>query len=135
MMQVFVDTSAWIALINARDQLHRQAHNVNARLTQQRVRWVTTEFVLIEVADALSSPPLRQLAIDYLNNLRRRPHFSIVPVSEELLQWAWDFYSRRLDKDWSLTDCTSFVVMTQEGMTQAFTADHHFEQAGFKKLL
>jgi predicted nucleic acid-binding protein len=41
----------------------------------------------------------------------------------------------RQDKDWSLTDCISFVVMRDRGITKVFTTDHHFEQAGFKKLL
>jgi predicted nucleic acid-binding protein len=42
---------------------------------------------------------------------------------------------RRPDKWWSLTDCISFIVMQQEGLTEALTTDHHFEQAGFKILL
>ena len=44
-------------------------------------------------------------------------------------------YSRRPDKEWSLTDCISFVVMSDEGLTEALTGDHHFEQAGFTPLL
>jgi len=44
-------------------------------------------------------------------------------------------FSRRVDKAWSLTDCTSFVVMQEEGLTDALTTDHHFEQAGFAVLL
>ncbi len=51
------------------------------------------------------------------------------------LDEGWMLYSQRPDKDWGLTDCISFAVMTQEGITQAFTSDRHFEQAGFTKLL
>jgi predicted nucleic acid-binding protein len=45
------------------------------------------------------------------------------------------FYESRPDKAWSLTDCISFVVMNQHGLTEALTGDHHFEQAGFTALL
>jgi len=46
-----------------------------------------------------------------------------------------ELYARRPDKSWSLTDCISFVVMTDRGLTEALTGDHHFEQAGFRALL
>jgi predicted nucleic acid-binding protein len=63
------------------------------------------------------------------------PNLQIIPVSPTLLADGWTLYCQRLDKEWGLTDCTSFVVMTQAQITQAFTSDHHFEQAGFIKLL
>ena len=44
-------------------------------------------------------------------------------------------YRERADKEWPLTDCISFVVMQEHGLAEALTADHHFEQAGFKALL
>jgi predicted nucleic acid-binding protein len=46
-----------------------------------------------------------------------------------------DLYASRFDKAWSLTDCISFVVMEQQGIREALTGDHHFEQAGFVALL
>lgn len=51
------------------------------------------------------------------------------------MQEGLQLYGQRLDQDWELTDCTSFVVMNRENITQAFTSNHHFEQAGFIKLL
>ena len=59
----------------------------------------------------------------------------IHPVSDSLFQQGWQLYTQRLDKDWGLTDCISFVVMQQENITEAFTTDKHFEQAGFVRLL
>lgn len=134
MIPVFVDTAAWIALINIRDALHGRAQSVYNRLVQQRVLLITTDFVLLEVADALSEPFLRPHTIGFLNRLRQDV-MEIVPLSEELLAKGWDFYSRRPDKEWGLTDCTSFVVMQEQGITEAFTSDHHFAQAGFTILL
>src|SRR5882724_2165037 len=106
-----------------------------AALRQHRSQLVTTEFVLVEVADALSAPNIRADTVRFINGLRQLPILRIVPAGESLLAAAWDLYGRRPDKEWGLTDCTSFVVMEQEGLTEAFTSDHHYEQAGFVKLL
>jgi predicted nucleic acid-binding protein len=56
-------------------------------------------------------------------------------MKHDVFKEAWDFYKARTDKDWSLTDCTSFVVMKSRGIERAFTADRHFEQAGFTVLI
>ena len=135
MLKAFVDAVAWIALINTGDALHNRAKQVRTHLQQQKVQLVTTEFVLLEVADALCAPHIRIKTIVFLNHLRQLPNLQIIPVSPTLLADGWTLYCQRLDKEWGLTDCTSFVVMTQRQITQAFTSDHHFEQAGFIKLL
>jgi predicted nucleic acid-binding protein len=135
MHKVFVDTAAWIALINISDGLHVPARQVMSTLRQQQVRLVTTEFALLEVADALSAPTTRSQTAVFVDGLRRLSVLRIIPASRELLADGWELYKQRSDKEWSLTDCTSFVVMMREQITQAFTSDHHFEQAGFVKLL
>ena len=135
MLKVFVDTVAWIALLNVNDVLHEQARQVMVALRWQNTRLITTEFVLLEVADALSAPSIRPQTVAFIEGLRWLPILQIVPASQSLLAAGWALYSQRSDKDWGLTDCTSFVIMTQEQITQAFTSDHHFEQAGFINLL
>ncbi len=135
MTKVFVDTAAWIALLNVRDALHQQANDVMDKLVRLKTPLVTTEFVLLEVADALSTPASRNQTLAFINSLRVLESLQIVSVSQKLLDEGWAFYSQRPDKDWGLTDCISFVVMTQQGITQAFTSDRHFQQAGFVKLL
>lgn len=134
-MKVFVDTAAWIALLNINDALHVRARQIRGTLQQQKVVLVTTEFVLLEVADALCTPAVRGQTVAFINRLRQVKRLQIIPVSQTLLADGWALYSQRPDKDWGLTDCISFVVMTQEQIAQAFTSDHHFEQAGFVKLL
>ncbi|MEC4817830.1 MAG: PIN domain-containing protein [Scytonema sp. PMC 1069.18] len=134
-MKVFVDTAAWIALANADDELHPRANQIMSDLLTQKTRLVTTEFVLLEVADALAAPHLRVTTIQFIHRLRQAPILRIVTLSEDLLADGWTLYSQRLDKDWGLTDCISFIVMLSEQITQAFTSDRHFEQAGFVKLL
>lgn len=135
MPSVFVDTVAWIALLNANDALHAQAQQVMTALRHQNAYLVTTEFVLLEVADALTAPSVRAQTIAFIEGLRELPILHIVPASQDLLAEGWMLYGRRSDKDWGLTDCISFVIMAQEQVAQAFTSDHHFEQAGFTNLM
>ena len=67
--------------------------------------------------------------------LRANPNITITAASAELFERGCRLYADRPDKDWSLTDCISFVVMEEKAITEALTADHHFEQAGFNALL
>lgn len=67
--------------------------------------------------------------------VRASAHFQTVPLSTELLDAGLALMGKRTDKDWSLTDCISFVVMERNGLHEALTGDHHFEQAGFNALL
>jgi hypothetical protein len=134
--KVFVDTSAWIALINTGDALAAQAKQILVRLNQQQIILVTTEFVLLEVADALCKTNLRQKTYAYINGIKQALDvIQIIPLEQSLLDRGWAIYHQYSDKDWGLTDCISFVVMKQEGITEAFTSDKHFEQAGFTKLM
>jgi uncharacterized protein len=122
-------------LFLTRDSLHVRAQQVLLELKQRRVVLLTTEFVLIEVADALCSPSLRRLTVPFITRLPNEPKVEIIPASSELFAAGWALYSQRPDKEWGLTDCTSFALMTQRSISQAFTSDHHFAQAGFEKLL
>ena len=96
---------------------------------------VTTELVLLEVADALSAPQLRSRTVAYIEWLRQWSKVHIIPADQRLLMDGWRLYTQRPDKDWGLTDCTSFVVMSRDQITVAFTSDRHFQQAGFTTLL
>jgi uncharacterized protein len=126
--KVFVDAVAWLALLNVSDGFHAQARQVMRDLRQQNAQLMTTEFVLLETADALSGPSLRGHTVIFINGLRRLAILHIFPATSGLLADGWTLYSQRPDKEWGLTDCTSFVVMTQEHVTQAFTSDHHLNK-------
>jgi predicted nucleic acid-binding protein len=91
--------------------------------------------VLTEVADGLCEPRNRPLAAQLRQLVRSSPFIRVVPADEELFQAGFDFFEARTDKEWSLTDCISFVVMERERLSDALTGDHHFEQAGFKALM
>ena len=131
-MKAFADAVYFIALLSTRDRWHARAIAINRQLPGLLV---TTEWVLTEVGDAFSQPGARQQFIRLLDLLRQQPDVEIVPSTSDLFRRGTDFFSARPDKEWSLTDCISFVVMNERGITDTLTSDHHFEQAGFRVLL
>jgi predicted nucleic acid-binding protein len=132
MSTAFADTFYYLALLNRDDRRHEQAVRFSRGLP---ARSVTTEWVITEVADAFAGLSQRSNFLALLRQLRTNPHVTIVPASHSLFERGLTLYARRLDKDWSLTDCISFVVMKERGISEALTGDHPFEQAGFKILL
>jgi predicted nucleic acid-binding protein len=114
--------------------MHREAA-LKWSTTTTAAHVVTTEFVLVEVANHLSAPEHRQICIDFLDALQSHSGVRIVPVSHSLFLAALDLFRDRSDKAWSLTDCASFVVMRDEKILDALTFDRHFEQAGFRLIL
>ena len=135
MKKVFVDTAAWLALLNIDDIWHQQAKKIRLELVKQNYIFITTEFILLEVGDALCSQNLRKNTANFLHNIYQLKSIKIITLSQELFQLGLSLYEQRLDKDWGLTDCISFVVMQREQIQEAFTSDKHFEQAGFIRLL
>jgi predicted nucleic acid-binding protein len=132
MSRVFADTSYYLALVNSRDELHSIACQQTAALTGPIV---TTAWVVTELGNFLAKGANRRLFLELLAALRDDDRVTIVPPTPELLEDALALYAGRADKDWSVTDCISFVVMEQHGLNEALTADHHFAQAGFQVLL
>jgi predicted nucleic acid-binding protein len=91
--------------------------------------------VLIEVANYLSPVPVRRFFGQFWRALRSDNRMTVVAASSDLLARGCELYETRLDKPWSLTDCTSFIIMQDYSIQNALTADHHFEQAGFRAIL
>ena len=131
-MRVFADTYFYLALFNTRDTHHRRVLEFVGTFTGGVV---TTQWVLTEVADAFASIPQRRDLQAKFRVLVEDPGTQIVVASPELFDRGLALYNARPDKDWSLTDCISFVVMADEGLAEALTGDRHIEQAGFKALL
>jgi predicted nucleic acid-binding protein len=126
-----MDTFGLIAWINTRDAAHQR---VKSYLDSYSGSIVTTEWVLLEFADALSLSSTKPFAIEAIKRIHRLPMFLVVGFDPAVYQAGFDLYQARSDKDWSLTDCISFAVMTQRGLSEALTADRHFEQAGFRAM-
>ncbi len=132
MKSVFADNFYFFALINDKDPARPKAEQFT-RTFKHRI--VTTGWILMELGDGLSHLDNRATFIALLDRLRASPKVHVIPCQEEWFETGIALYRSRLDKQWSLTDCISFEVMRHEGITEALTGDHHFEQAGFVALL
>jgi uncharacterized protein len=131
MTPAFPDTYYYLALVNPKDIGHAKAVAFAKSATAPMV---TTDWVITELADALCAVPNRPVFTRLLA-LIRNESTTVVPFGVALMERGLALFTERQDKDWPLTDCISFVVMKEQGITEALTADRHFEQAGFVALL
>ena len=133
MKVVFVDTGFWIARFKPNDTQSARATEVTKSLGP--VRLLTTEMVLNEFLAAFSSPQFRNFAVAAVRAISSNPNMEVVAQTSSQFREAFDLYASRPDKEWSLTDCASFNLMRERGVSEALAHDHHFEQAGFVALL
>jgi predicted nucleic acid-binding protein len=137
MPELFADTSGWGSLVERTQPFHALAASIYraARVRSQTI--VSTNYVLAEVVALLTSPLRipRPAIVAFINGLKSSPFIEIVHIDARLDQEAWQLLQSRQDKEWSLVDCSSFVLMNNRGIREALTTDHHFEQAGFVRLL
>jgi uncharacterized protein len=132
MKAVFCDTFFFLAAINKSDKCHHEAlawsNGYNGPL-------LTTIWVITEVADALAGKQNRHVFEIFYQAIKEDKRMRIVAADQSHWERGLALYFQRPDKEWSLTDCLSFVVMGDEGLKDALTGDRHFEQAGLSILL
>lgn len=129
-----VDTSAFYALQNTRDaREHSLAVSVAHELEAGKTLLVTTDYILDEAYTLLRSAFGHKAAVRFGREVRKGG-IEVVQVDESIQEEAWEIFERYSDKDFSFTDCTSFVVMERGRIESAFTFDRHFQQYGLKTL-
>ena len=135
MSEVFADTGYWAALQDPRDGLHEKALALTRDLESRRI--VTTQMVLTEMLNLFGSrgEQQRRQAGQVVERAERSLDVEIVPQTDEQFRAAVERYMERPDQSWSLTDCASFIIMEERGITDALAHDRDFEQAGFIALL
>ena len=135
MNALFADTGYWIALFNPRDDLHAKALTVSHAIQGRPI--LTSQMVLAEFLNyyAALGQSFRQQAVQVVRNLQQAAEVEIVPQTDQQFQAALTFYDQRPDKEWSLVDCGSFLLMQERNLREALAHDEHFQQAGFVLLL
>ncbi len=137
MPELFVDTSGWGNLIDVSQPFHPLAAKLYRLARQQNQKIITTNYIITELIALLTSPLRlrRYQIITFIESLKMSPYIDILHIDAEIDGEAWQLLVSRGDKNWSLVDCSSFVIMQQRNITEALTNDNHFEQAGFIRLL
>lgn len=132
MADAFVDTSFVVALVNKKDQNHSLALDLAERFAGPGI--VTTDAILLEIGNALSRNFKRE-SVEIIEHFLTSDDVKVIHIHPPLFRKAFDLYKSHSDKLWGLIDCVSFVVMKELAITDALSADKHFEQAGFNILI
>ncbi len=130
--QIFVDTAYVLALVNEHDQFHERAQEIADLFEGQKL--LITDAILLEIGNALSRG-FKEEAIEVISNFIGSEEVEIVYYTPQIFNKAFALYKKYDDKEWSLVDCISFIVMRERGITQVLTFDRHFKQAGFTVIM
>jgi predicted nucleic acid-binding protein len=130
MSEVFVDTSALMALLAKSDADHPRAQRLFEKLRERRSLLVTTSYVLVETYALLG----RRYGIEQVRSFRERlaPLLTVVWIGPELHEGGLDLLLERAKRGLSLVDATSFLAMRRHGIDEVFAYDEHFEEEGFR---
>ena len=134
MSQVFVDTSAWCAIIDASDAEHEGAAAALADLARTRARLVTSGHVLAELHRLILHRSHPKAALEAVRRIRDTPRSEFVHADDDDLSAAVGLLEHYADQDLTLTDAVSFAVMRRMGIRRAFAYDHDFAIAGFELI-
>ena len=133
--RVFLDTVGLVAVLNKDDEYHLEAKKIFSNIGREQRGVVTTNFILGEVGNVLTRTKPRDDVLWLIKELNRDASAEVVHVDQGLFLSAADLYHQRNDKAWGLVDCISFSLMARLDIHEAFTADRHFQQAGYVCLL
>jgi len=135
MREIFIDTGGWVALKHKKDSYWQKAVTLHKTLLESGVHYVTTNFVMDETYTLLLHRAGHHIAVELGEEIRGSRLVSVICISPEPEEKSWQIFKQYSDKKFSFTDCTSFVIMKQRNIWEAFTNDYHFEQAGYQRLL
>ena len=128
---IFVDSGAWIALMNRRDQHHNDAVETFNNLVQQKTQLLTTDYVIAETANRLRDNHLVAVQfLDLIKSSKATGALTVVKIDSVLFQEAEELFRQYDTARLSFTDCTSFAVCQQHYISEAFAFDQHFPMMG-----
>lgn len=131
MKAIFVDTGAWYALVNRGDAHHAEAQELLAA-TERHL--LTTNYVVLETANLIKARVGHEPAVRFLDHIRASRIVTLHHVTPRQHEAAEAYFRKYSDKGYTLGDCSSFVVMSELGVGEAFAFDRHFTQAGFARV-
>lgn len=131
-MILFADSAGWMAAYDAHDKYHAMAKAALQNLSDQKVTFIVTDYVVAESITLMRGRLGHVRAVAFGDWLLQAPHVRLMRIDADLWNEAWGLFKMFDDKEFSFTDCASFTVMRRQRLRDAFTFDRHFEQAGFR---
>ena len=125
--RIFVDTSAWYAIIDKNDQDHAAALG-KIRILDRPL--LTSNYIFDETLTLLKSRLGSPIAIQFGQKLWNQEVSALLRITEEDEEKAWTIFRQYEDKGFSFTDCTSFALMERLDIKTVFAFDDHFVQYG-----
>lgn len=135
MNNIFVDTAALIALGNKQDTFHHLARQRQQELVKNQTQFISSDFVIAEFCNAFSRVKFRSTAVQMVNSIYQSKAWTVISINEDLMTKSLALFTQMQDKEWGLVDCSSIILARENQLDRIFTADKHFEQAGFEILL
>ena len=135
MKKYFVDTSYLIALVSEHDPYHEKAIEIQEELFGSA--YVSSNLIQTEFLNYFCEAGRfwRGFAVKFSKEFESAPRTTVAQMTHPLFKEAREFYHKRLDKGYSLTDCFSMTIMRHQKINLALTTDKHFVQEGFQALL
>lgn len=131
MREIFVDTSAFYALVDAKEPLYPAARDF---FQENQTPLVTTNFIFAETLSLLTKRLGKKIAVKFGQSLKESHLMRLVYLSVELQEKAWRLFCQQPDKDYDYIDCTCFIFMEAQEIKEAFCFDRHFAQKGYAML-
>jgi len=129
--KMFADTSFFVAFYNKRDKNHFQAREF---IRNTSIFFIISDYIFDEFLTVLLARGHKILSTEAGENILKDKNICLLKIDSEIFQKAWEIYRNFKDKNWSFTDCTSYVLMKNLSVDTALSFDEHFKQFGFKIL-
>lgn len=131
---VFVDTSAWVALADKDDSHHKDAASSYPSILKNHKTLVTSNLIMAETYIILLKELRHKAAIEFLERVKASPRILKIYSNENIETEAEGILAKYMDQDFSYTDAVSFVIMKNQKIRKAFCFDKHFVTAGFTNI-
>ena len=129
MQSIFVDTGGWYAAIVRKDHGHKVA---KLFLINNKLLLITSDYIMDETVTLLQSRIGHKYAVNFLDTMQTSQQIQLIYLTPLLVEETIKLFRNRPGKNWSFTDCSSFVLMHEYQIQDAFTFDEHYQQAGFQ---
>jgi len=131
---IFIDTSAFLAIVNEKDKYHEDATGFLNEMKNGKAKvrkiW-TSDYIIDETLTRIRYAVGHREAVTWGRSILASNVVEKINVDSDIFSMAWDLFETYEDKSLSFTDCTSFAIMKKKGIEKAFSFDEDFERVGF----